>query len=322
MKRVMILALALALGAGVQAAAAQRPTEQERRELEQRLETLRRELREIERKLGREDAYLRSYRYTPGPALAPLVYGFSDRPRLGVIVETGRQPTDSVGALLQAVTPDGPAHDAGLRAGDIVTRFRGEALANARPNPGDRLIELAREMKVGDSVAVTYRRGRDSRTTTVVPEVIGDYSFSVVMPQMDSMVTRLRGLQMDTLMRGSMRALERVRPYVSVAPDLHFAFGFGAPWADMELVELNPQLGTYFGTGEGLLVVKAPEDGLLKLRSGDVILRIGGRAPSSPSHAARILRSYEPGDEIRLDIMRDKRRQEIRAVVPREGEGA
>jgi serine protease Do len=87
-------------------------------------------------------------------------------------------------------------------------------------------------------------------------------------------------------------------------------------WLDMELVTLNEELGSYFGTTQGVLVVRAPEETSLNLRSGDVILDIDGREPSSPSHALRIMRSYEPGETMRIEVMRDKRRQTITATVP------
>jgi S1-C subfamily serine protease len=95
----------------------------------------------------------------------------------------------------------------------------------------------------------------------------------------------------------------------------------GARWSDMELTTLDANLGGYFGTTEGLLVVRAPGDSLLGLRSGDVILRIGGRVPSSPSHAVRILSSYEAGDEIRIEVMRNKRQMEVKAIVPERERG-
>jgi S1-C subfamily serine protease len=87
-------------------------------------------------------------------------------------------------------------------------------------------------------------------------------------------------------------------------------------WSSIELTTLDAGLGSYFGTTEGVLVVRAPADSLLGLRSGDVIQRIGGRVPTSPSHALRILRSYEPGDRVELDVMRERRAQRLNAVVP------
>jgi S1-C subfamily serine protease len=322
MKRMSILAAALALGLSAPVAQAQRLTDQERRELETRLEQLRQELREIERRLGRT----RALAYSFGGDAGPMVFGGRlDRPRLGVVIATGRRPeTDSIGAALQAVTPDGPAHEAGLRAGDIVTRFRGEVLANARPYPGDRLIEMAREMNAGDSIAVTYRRHRDTRTATIVPEVLDDFAYATVMPRIAEGV-RMFGDSMRTLFDTARTNWRVITPDQSLhlMPGAYgFSIGLGTRWSDLELVELNPQLGDYFGTTEGLLVVKPPRDSLLQLRSGDVILRIGGRVPSSPSHAVRIFRSYEPGDEIRLEVMRQKRRQELRAVVPEPERGS
>ncbi|HET7039081.1 MAG TPA: PDZ domain-containing protein, partial [Gemmatimonadales bacterium] len=94
----------------------------------------------------------------------------------------------------------------------------------------------------------------------------------------------------------------------------------GQRWADMELTTIDADLGSYFGTTEGLLVVRAPKDSFLNLKSGDVILRIGGRVPTSPSHAVRILRSYEPGDEVVVQIMRNKQRTEVKGTVPEKEE--
>ena len=102
-------------------------------------------------------------------------------------------------------------------------------------------------------------------------------------------------------------------------PDMNFEF-FGSPWGDLEVVSLNPDLGEYFGTKEGVLVVKAPADSSLPLKGGDVILSIGGRKPTSPSHAMRILRSYEPGETVALDIMRKQKRVTVSWKVPERGE--
>jgi hypothetical protein len=79
-------------------------------------------------------------------------------------------------------------------------------------------------------------------------------------------------------------------------------------------------LGQYFGTDKGLLVVRAPDDSRLKLEEGDVLLDIDGRTPSSPSHALRILSSYQGGEKLRLNVMRAKKKQSFEITVP-EGTG-
>jgi hypothetical protein len=68
------------------------------------------------------------------------------------------------------------------------------------------------------------------------------------------------------------------------------------------------------------LVVKAPGDSTLPLKGGDVILAIGGRKPSSPSHAMRILRSYDEGETVALDVMRKEKRLTLSWKVPARGE--
>jgi multidrug efflux pump subunit AcrA (membrane-fusion protein) len=91
---------------------------------------------------------------------------------------------------------------------------------------------------------------------------------------------------------------------------------WGRPPGTMELTTLTPGLGHYFGTDHGVLVVRAPTRGVLKLQDGDVILSIGGRVPADSSQAMRILTSYDPGDKIRLVILREHRRMDIMAIMP------
>src|SRR5207244_7715981 len=87
-------------------------------------------------------------------------------------------------------------------------------------------------------------------------------------------------------------------------------------WGDLKLVSLNSDLGEYFGTKEGILVVKAPVDSSLPLKSGDVIMSIGGRKPSSPEHAMRILRSYDKGETVSIEILRKQKRLTVAWKVP------
>jgi S1-C subfamily serine protease len=92
--------------------------------------------------------------------------------------------------------------------------------------------------------------------------------------------------------------------------------------ADLELATLTPQLGRYFGTDKGVLVVRAPAGGALKLQDGDVILAIDGREPTSGSHVTRILASYQPGEKVILRIVRDRKTVNLEAILPeRAGDG-
>ena len=90
--------------------------------------------------------------------------------------------------------------------------------------------------------------------------------------------------------------------------------------ADMELATLSPRLGNYFGTDKGVLVVRAPAEGALKLQDGDVILSIDGREPTSGQHATRILTSYQPGEKIELRIIRERKHLDIATTMPGEAQ--
>ena len=81
---------------------------------------------------------------------------------------------------------------------------------------------------------------------------------------------------------------------------------------------MNPELGEYFGTEEGVLVISSPRDAGLGLKGGDVILAVDGRKPAGPSHLLRILRSYQRGENFKLDILRGRKRE---TVTARLGEG-
>lgn len=240
------------------------------------------------------------------------------RARLGIKVNLRPRETDSIGAFVDAVTPGGPADEAGIRSGDIITRLDGKSvLAGGAAEGGDRqrqslpglrLIELAARLEPGDTVPVEYRRGKERRTASVVtadePDLVtrdGDrFSFSFRGP--DPVAGR-RVIPSPELMR----RLEVDGP--------HWQFFSGSPLGRLELAPLNPDLGRYFGTNEGVLVISVPDDSTLGLRGGDVVLRVDGREPSSPSHLLRILRSYEAGETFKLDIMRDRKKEAVTARI-------
>src|SRR2546422_2229999 len=231
------------------------------------------------------------------------VYAFGDnRGRIGVIVDPRVNAAgDKVGARVDGITPGGPAEKGGLKVGDVITRFNGTALGRAESEdaensgPGMKLIDLARKLEPGDTVQVEYRRGTDARKATLVAEDLGP-SGHFEMPEM-----------------GQMREL---MPEMHMGPGNDFEFAFGSPWGGIELVELNPDLGDYFGTREGVLVVSAPEDSTLALKGGDVIVSIGGRKTTSPMQALRIHRSYDSGETVTMDVLRKQKHVAVTWKVP------
>jgi S1-C subfamily serine protease len=101
--------------------------------------------------------------------------------------------------------------------------------------------------------------------------------------------------------------------FMDLGPGDRFEFLVGSPLGDLELAPLNSDLGQYFGTTEGVLVIRAPKDGTLGLRGGDVVQAVDGRKPAGPSHLMRILRSYDRGETFKLDILRNRKRETVTA---------
>jgi C-terminal processing protease CtpA/Prc len=243
------------------------------------------------------------------------VFSFSDnRGRIGVVVKTEPDAADDkLGARIEAVTPGGPAEKAGLKAGDIITRFSGTALGGApaedddASGPGMKLIELARALDPGDTVRVDYRRGSETRSATIVAEEIdASWSLTTSGPGRDFMI--------DPDIRMHLEELPRMQ--YEFGPGGAMQWMMGGPWGGIELVSLNPDLGDYFGTREGVLVVRASQDSTLPLKGGDVILAIGGRKPTSPMHAMRILRSYDSGETVSIEVLRKQKRTTLTWKVP------
>lgn len=236
------------------------------------------------------------------------------RGRIGVVVKTDADATnDKVGARIEAVTPGGPADDAGLKAGDIITRFNGTALGGVasegdeESGPGMKLIELARALDPGDTVQVEYRRGTANSKASVVAEELGmGGNMRIEIPDMSEMG--------DMHEMTPEMALPKMWGGPGGGPDL--AWTVGDAWGGIELVSLNPDLGGYFGTPDGVLVVRASEDSTLPLKGGDVIMAIGGRKPTSPMHAMRILRSYDEGETVSIDVLRKQKRSTLTWKVP------
>jgi membrane-associated protease RseP (regulator of RpoE activity) len=92
---------------------------------------------------------------------------------------------------------------------------------------------------------------------------------------------------------------------------------FGLPATQgLKLAEIDEGLGEYFKTDRGVLVLEAREDNDLQLKSGDVILQVGGKSVDKPSDVMRALRDWDPGVTIELDIKRNRKDQTLDIVLP------
>jgi S1-C subfamily serine protease len=242
------------------------------------------------------------------------------RPRLGVTVSADQDDAlDARGALVSDVMDDGPADDAGIRDGDIITHVDGRSLLQPVDRdveedfdldesiPVQRLLAIARELEPGESVEVGFLRDGQAQTATVEVEDLAaawrawgrGMQADVrtrIQPQMEALRQQLQEQSVNVE-----RARERVRvlndrePFVVTRTTARYG---------LSLTELTPGLGDYFGTEQGVLVTDVDADSQLGLRPGDVILRIGDREASSPDRVRRVLGSYTADESVTFRVRR------------------
>jgi membrane-associated protease RseP (regulator of RpoE activity) len=257
----------------------------ERKALEQNLAQAREELERAAQEVARLS------RQFAEPFAASMLQHWQSFGRRALL---GLSPEDTeLGVRVAGVSPGGPAAQAGIQVGDVIVEIDGAALADPRgrngngQSPTELLLAQMGHVEPGESVTLKLRRDGDEREVTLQTRERNAFSYDY-----------------------------GIGPRALPAPARWPGMFGGNPWQDMQLVTLTPELGSYFGTNEGILVVRGPENDALGLRDGDVIVDIGGRVPSSPEHAIRILGSFEEGEMLRINVMRRQQRQTLELAVP------
>jgi S1-C subfamily serine protease len=327
--------LAAALALACVCASAAEPAAPKNEDLEATRAELRRaqeDLRETTRRIAALSAKL-------GGDRAMVRYlGNPRRAMLGVVLGA-----DADGVRLAAVTPGGPADKAGLRAGDRLVAINGKTFAEAgkagpveRAVRGDDAVETARaligEPGDGDAVRIAYLRDGKRHEATVkaerreswnwpllpgsggeLPGFDFDFDFDVdVQPQIEAQVRvlgddvrkALEGVDVKSALDGARHELRRV-----------MIFRDGGLY-DLKLAALNPELGRYFGTDRGVLVLDKGSDSFLTLARGDVLVSIAGEPVDSPTSAMRAISRHEPGESVNVEVLRDRTRSVVVMEVP------
>ena len=275
-------------------------------------------------------------------------FGFERRAQIGVSIDYAQdERTDRLGARIERVQEGSPAAEAGLQSGDVVVRVDGRSVFDPLEDreaersidldqsvPVQRFARLVGRLEPGDPVELAVSRDGREVTLTVTPEHAANtmmWSSEGVGPGVFRFDApgegegfrlyapgggaRLR-LFADSLGAGGepfvwARGTDPCLTLRSGQQDHVFFLGGGNCVDGVELVDLNPELGEYFGTDEGVLVAAVAEGSELGLRPGDVLLAVDGREVRDPSHARRVLSSYEGEEELRLRVRRRGEEMEV-----------
>ena len=232
---------------------------------------------------------------------------FARQPVLGVVLS----PDAKAGVRIAAVTPDSAAAAAGLRAGDVITSIDGIRFDQAQPE--DRLSKARAQLgriKINQPVALTYTRDGRAATARATPK-LGDRllvardadgnplarPMPIVAPQVRNELIRLDCEDDDSDCR---------------MPLLSEAFR----WNGLNLATVDAQLGRYFGTDRGVLVLSTGPE-LSGLQTGDVIQRIAGKPVNSPREAMAALRDKPADSRVAVTYLRDRKSATTQITVPK-----
>ena len=191
---------------------------------------------------------------------------------------------EEVGVEITLVTPNSPASAAGIKPGDVVTRYDDQ-----RVEGREQFQRMVHETPAGREVKLQIYRDGMPQTITAK---IGSRPASPLLQ--------------GTLIPGAPGALTPVNPLPNF-PDVPFSRMSWGTGLGAEVESVSGQLADYFGVKQGVLVRSvtrgsAAEKGGLK--AGDVITRLGDASIAAPADLLARLRAGR-GQSAALTVMRD-----------------
>lgn len=206
---------------------------------------------------------------------------------------------DVRGVGVSEVVKDSPAEKAGLRKGDVILRFNGEAVTSTR-----KLNRLVNESSPDQTVQLTISRGGSEQEV------------SAVLSKRENM-TKIFNEKTREELRQKMDKLKNELPKTKDG-DGRFIFNMGNyRRIGIGTQTLTKQLADYFGVSEGILVTSVNENSPAAkagLKAGDVITAVDGEKVDSPGDISRAINKKEDGS-VTLTVVRDRNTRSV-TVTP------
>ncbi len=231
--------------------------------------------------------------------------------QIGVSVRDARtdDKAPAGGVVVEEVQPDSAAEKAGLKRSDVIVEFDGEHVRSAR-----QFTRLVQETSPGRTVKATVMRDGQKKEIQITPSE-GKNALSL---DSDRMV--IDGQQLRERLNDLGRLGDRTLPFDFNGGN----FSFQMPQAEargrlgLAVDELTPQLATYFGVKDGVLIASVSEDSPASragLKAGDVIVKINNEPVRSREDLVRLLADVKDGGEATIGLVRDKKETTVTAKL-------
>ncbi len=252
------------------------------------------------------------------------------KPMIGVLLT----PDEEAGVRISGVTPDSAAAKAGLRSGDRLVSISGTPILGS---DGQLRVENARKLlkdiEADKPVRLGYTRDGRSASANVTPR-LDEHVFvwrddGGAGGPMDGPVFIARDhggdIDIETVLSDLPPGVapQIHREIVRIGPDGRCKGKDCRPprllsalrWNGLNLASVDAQLGRYFGTDRGVLVLSTGE--LEGLQAGDVIQRVDGKAVSSPREVMDALRGKPDNAKVGMNYLRDRKPATSQLTVPK-----
>jgi len=202
------------------------------------------------------------------------------------------------------VDKESPAKASGLEQGDVIIEFDGKEVTSTHI-----LAHEIRMHKPGDKIKMMIKRGRK---TDEIEVELGEYSEKNILAEFKE--------KFPILFSPDRFKLEKVtKPEEWPLPFI----GRERNYIGVFLEEINRDLSEYFGVnkGTGLLVTKIVQGGPAEkagLKVGDVIIKADGKRIETRREIERIIQGKEEDEKISLEIVRNKKEEEIELRIEQE----
>jgi len=320
-----LMALALLGGGSLLSAQEDELDSAERAELRQQIQQARDEMAEaarrmarLQRQLGAGDRRIDILRLhgdasNEAGQAAPIWFGDNEDlalgkfpPRLGVLLSG---PASDAANEIIGLTPGGGAEMAGIEQGDRLVSVNGKPVAEGAP---ESIRDALNGIEAGKSVPVVIERDGERLVFEVeTSSIAGDVRVFGLrpMPEDGEFEREIVIMRPDSPLAGDAPRL-LTPPFPPRAP-LFSVLGH-----DSDLISNHAGLERYFGTADGVVVLRIDPDNDFGLRDGDVVLRLDDEAIRRPVDLGRLLLGHDPGDEVVFEIMREGVLTQIPATVP------